>query len=105
MTETWIAEDVPAYLIFKEERRPMTDYDAAMSARHIIAKAADRTAAARAMADHLHSTANIRHVQLGGESDMYRAAAEMFEASGSTRSDTAPMLRIWGRVYRIRKES
>lgn len=105
MTEAWIAEDVPAYSVFKEERSPMNDYDAAMSAARLVAKEQTRLVAARAMAQYLLNVANLRHVGTGGESDMYRAAAEMFQASGNTRSDTAPMLRIWGRVYRIRKES
>jgi hypothetical protein len=101
---TYIAEDIPAYMLHPDERRPMTDEDAAMSAPRTLGKGLTRTEAARVVADHLHGIANMRHVQMAGESPMYRAAATMFEASDATHSDTGLTLRIWGRVYRIRKE-
>lgn len=105
MTETWIAEDVPAYLVFKDARRPQTDEDAAMSAAQTVVRVSTRDAAALAMRDHLYKIANMSHKQYDNESPMHRAAGDMFDASRDAVLDPGLTLRIWGRVYRIRKEN
>jgi hypothetical protein len=101
----YTAEDIPSYLLHPDERRPMDDETAAMSAPVILGKGLSRVLAVRLIADRLHDSANMRHVQMAGESAMYRAAAAMFEASAHTHSDTGLTLRIWGRIYRIREEN
>jgi hypothetical protein len=101
---TYTAENIPAYMLHPDERRPMTDEHAAMSAPVILGKGLSRQEAVRALGDCLHGIANMRHVQMAGESQMYRSAAAMFEASADARDDTGLTLRIWGRIYRIREE-
>lgn len=100
----YIAEHIPAYLFDKSLRRPTSDEDAQMSSPVTLARTASRSEACRTLGAHLHRLSNLRHVQLCNESDMFRAAGDMFEAAAQTRYDNHTTLQINGRVYRVREE-
>ncbi len=101
---TYIAEHIPAHLFDKSLPRPRTDEDAQMSAPVTVTRTTNRGEAYRALGDRLRMIANFRHVQLNGESDMFRAAGDMFTSAARTRYDNHMTLQIHGRVYRVREE-
>lgn len=93
MTNTWRAEDIPAYQIDGSGRRPKTDIDAAMSMPNVLVKDATREDAhARLLA---HLTTNREYAKRYNEEDTYTQAMEAI-------ADGANMVRVGGRAYRIR---
>ena len=103
---TWIAEDLPAYAVFPGTLpADMSAEDYAMSATKTLAASGDLADVCDALAANLHKIANMHHIQMNGQSPMYRHAASMFESCMDTVRSPDPVLRINNRVYRIRKES
>jgi hypothetical protein len=96
MTQSWAAEDLPAYMFVpREDRRPMTDEDAAMSAPSKIDEGTDEKGARAALAGRLRLSSTYRFISQAGESPMYlEAAAEILAG--------ARAVQVHGRVYRVR---
>lgn len=93
MTDTWRTEDIPAYQFDGSGRRPMTDYDAAMSAPNVLVK--DTTEASARTALIVHLTRSREYARKYGEASWYDAAIEHILSGGT-------MVQVGGRGYRIR---
>ena len=93
MTNTWRAEDIPAYQIDGSGRRPMTDEDAAMSAPNVLVKDTTREDAQAQLLAHL--TTNREYAKRYNEGEPYT------QAMGAL-TDGASMVRVGGRAYRSR---
>lgn len=94
---SWIAEDVPWYMIDKSVDRPWRDEDVAMSAPRRLGKV-DREDEARTLAvEDITECAHYNHVARAGETEMYLAQAEKI-ASGE-----ADGVKIHGRYWRVRE--
>ncbi|GGU40414.1 hypothetical protein [Streptomyces violascens] len=96
-TSVWVAESVPARLVFEGQE---TAGDA-LSAPVVVLRHRARKSAARAMAHHLYVLGS-RRPELKA---MVQAAGDMFAASASCDPASAPVLCINGRVYRLRQET
>lgn len=96
---TWVAEVVPAHLIFTGEGlEPAGDTRAILIHR-------SRVAAGRAMGHHLHLLARRPAAASLGDHALLLAAGDLFKASGSTTRHTDLALRIRNQVYRVREEA
>ncbi|MGW1007434.1 hypothetical protein ACWDBD_44300 [Streptomyces sp. NPDC001118] len=97
VTSVWVAESVPAHLVFESQE---TAGDA-LSAPVVVLRHRARKSAARAMANHLYVQGRRRPALHG----LFHAAGDMFAASASCDPGAAPVLCINGRVYRLRQET
>lgn len=95
---SWIAEDVPWYLVAGSAKDvpPMTDEDRAMSAPRRFGEFATRGEAQAAVADDLEMSSHFRFIVRGGEREKYVLAAEAILAG-------VDGVRIHGRYYRVRE--
>lgn len=94
---SWIAEDVPWYLVQPDLRRPsMTDEDVAMSAPRRLGEFATRGEAQAAVADDLEVSSHFNFIVRGGEREKYVLAAEAILAG-------VDGVQIHGRYYRVRE--
>lgn len=93
---TYIAEDVPWYMIDKSIEAPWRDEDVAMSAPTAIHTGEDEEHARGKIAMHLLNVSEMDHVWRSGNPQMYVSAANFFLRGGDG-------LRISGRYYRIRE--
>lgn len=94
---SWIAEDVPWYLITPSEKRlTMTDEDYAMSAPRRFGEFATEAEARSAVAGNLEESATYGFIVRGGEREKYLVAAQAVLAG-------VDGVRIHGRYYRVRE--
>lgn len=95
---SWIAEDVPWYLVarFARDVSPMTDEDRAASAPRRFGEFATRGEAQAAVASDLETSSHFGFVVRGGEREKYILAAEAILAG-------VDGVRIHGRYYRVRE--
>ena len=104
-TGTWIAEDVPMYMIDNRENKPRRDEDVTMSAPISLGKHLSYTGALIKVAEHLESIAKLRITGREKTETFYRTAAQLFLAADETVGSYYPLtfgLQIHGRFYRVR---
>lgn len=93
----WVAESVPAYLVFKDETPP----DVPGMGTITILRHPARKSAAAAMAHHFRGLSRRQPMV----SAMLHAAGDAFAASARCDPSVAPVIRIKDRVYRIRQDT
>lgn len=95
MSNTWVAEDLPAYMFLPTLRHPMTDENAAMSAPSYHARDVSEDEARAALSRHLHMLSHLKITGMNNDDHWYRAAALEIE-------NGARMVRVRQRVFRLR---
>ena len=93
---SWIAEDVPWYMIDKSVRGPRTDEDAGMSAPVRLGEYATEQEARQAVAGHLEEISTFNFIVRGGERELFLNAAQ-------TILQGAYGIRIHGRYHTVRE--
>lgn len=103
MGNQWVAEDVPWYMIDKDQERPWRDEDVAMSSPTTVYKG-DYENCLRAMHNALNRISEMNHVQRSGEAALFRSAAQMFYNAmlADNRFPHELGVRIAGRYHRVR---
>lgn len=93
MTETWAAENIPAYQFDGSSRRPTTDEHAAMSAPIVVVRdVSEYTARTMLIA---YAIRDRSYAERYGSGDAYTRAITDIESG-------ANMVRVGGRAYRLR---
>lgn len=98
MSDTWIAEDLPAYMFNPGLRKPMSDESAQMSAPFRHAEKVTETMARSALVAHLFKLSLLRTVAENNDAHWYVAASREIETGAS-------MVRVRQRVFRLRDVS
>jgi hypothetical protein len=93
---SWIAEDVPWYMIDKSADRPWRDEDVAMSSPRKFGEYATVEEARQAVAGDLEASSGYGFIVRGGEREKYLAAAQAVLAG-------VDGVRVHGRYYRVRQ--
>lgn len=93
----WVAESVPAYLVFKDEEPPAVPGVGAIT----ILRHRARKTAAGAMCNYLHHLGRRQRPL----SALLGATGDAFSASARCDPSLAPVVRIGDRVYRLRQDT
>jgi len=96
----WVAEDVPAHSVFKDEPAP----PGGGRAPYTVLRHESRASAGKAMGHYLTALSKRPRATQRGEHGLFTGAADMFRASGSTKEHTGVALRVGNRVFRIVEE-
>jgi len=103
-TGTWIAEDIPMYLI-DGKNAPSTDEGYGMTAQREHGRNLSYTDALEMMAGKLREIADLEMIRRDRTEGFYRAAAQLFLSAADSVGGFYPVefgLQIYGRFYRVR---